>query len=90
MSWVRKCRMRDSPRATVIDRIVTLDKHRLIRPLRVLEVPSMIRIRLDRVCLSLAIRVDQCSGDKVALGHGMGVRKRERVSEDGLNGTPNL
>jgi hypothetical protein len=82
--------MRNPPRATIIDRIIALDKQRLIRPLRILKVPSMIRIRLDSVRLALAVRIDQRSGNKVAVRHGMGVRKGERISEDGLDGTPNL
>jgi hypothetical protein len=50
----------------------------------------MIWIRLDSVRLARAVRIDQRSGNKVAVRHGMGICKGERISEDGLDGAPDL
>jgi hypothetical protein len=82
--------MRNPSCTTIIQRIIALDKQRLIRPLGILEVPTMIWVRFDGVRLSCTIRVDQRSGNKVAVRHGMGIRKGKRISEDGLDGTPDL
>jgi hypothetical protein len=82
--------MWNPPRATIIHGIITLDKEWLIRPLSILKVPSMIRVRPDCVRLALAVWIDQCGGNEVAVWHGMGVCKTEWISEDGLDGTPNL
>jgi len=90
MRWILKRTMRNPPRAAVINGIITLNKQRLIRSLRILKVPPMSRIWLDGVRLAFAVRVDQCSGDEVTVGHGMGVCKGERISEDGFDGTPDL
>jgi hypothetical protein len=82
--------MWNPPCATIIQRIVTLDKKRLIRPLSILEVPSMIRIWLNRVCLAFTVRINERSWNKVALWHGMGIRNGEWIFEDGLDGAPDL
>jgi hypothetical protein len=50
----------------------------------------MIWVRFDGVRLTRTVRVDQRSGNKVAVRHGMGIRKGKRISEDGLDGTPDL
>lgn len=75
MSWIRKCSMRNPSRATIIDRIITFDEQWLIGPLAILEVPPMVRIRLNSVSLAFAVGVDQRCGDKVALGRGMCIGK---------------
>lgn len=90
MSRILKRRMRDPPRAPIIERIVAFDEQRFIGLLRVLEVPPMVRIRLDGVRLALAVWVDQRCGDEVAVWHGVCVGNGERISEDGLDGTPDL
>jgi hypothetical protein len=68
MSWIHKRRMRNSPLATIIQRIIALDEQRLIMPLRIFKVPSMVRIRLDRVRLALAVGIDQRSGTRSLSG----------------------
>lgn len=90
MRRIRERSMRNAPRAAVIDRVIALDEQRLVGPLRILEVPSVAWIRLDGERLALAVWVDQRSGDKVAFRHGVGVCEGERVSEDRLDGAPNL
>jgi hypothetical protein len=90
MSRIHKSSMRNPSCTAVIQRIIALDKQRLIRPLGVLEVPTMVRIWLDCVRLSRAVRIDQRSRNKVAVRHGMSVRQGERISEDGLDGAPDL
>jgi hypothetical protein len=90
MSWIRERTMRDSLGPTIIDRIITLDKQDVIRLLSILKVPSMTRVGFDSPRLINAIRINPCSGDKVALRYRIGVRNTERISEDGLNRTPNL
>jgi len=82
--------MRNPSCTTIIQRIIALDKQRLIRPLGILEVPTMIWVRLDCVRLARAIRVDQRSWNEIAVRHGMGVRQGERISEDGLDWAPDL
>jgi hypothetical protein len=82
--------MRNPPRTTIINRIITLNEQRLIGPLGILKVPTMIWIRLHSISFALTVWIDQCSGDKITVRHGMGVRKGKRISEDGLDGTPNL
>ena len=90
MSRIHKRSMRNPSCKTIIQRIITLDKQRLIRPLGILEIPTMIRVWFDCVRLSRTVRVDQRSGNKVAVRHGMGVRKGKWISKDGLDGTPDL
>jgi hypothetical protein len=82
--------MRDPPRPSIINRIIALNKQRLIRPLRILEVPAMARIRLDDVRLAAPVGVDQCGRDEVAVGDGVRVGEGEGVAEDGFNGAPDL
>jgi hypothetical protein len=90
MSKIHKRSMRNPSCTTIIQRIKALDKQRLIRPLGILEVPTMIWVRFDGVRLTRTVRVDQRSGNKVAVRHGMGIRKGKRISEDCLDGTPDL
>jgi len=90
MSRIGKRSMRNPPRATIINRIVALDKKGLVRSLCVLEVPPMAWIRLDGVRLAFAVGIDQRGGDEVAVRHGVGVCESERISEDGLDGTPDV
>ena len=58
MRRIHKRCVRDPPRAPIVERIVALDEDRFIGPLRVLEVPLVARIRLDRVRLAFAVWVD--------------------------------
>jgi len=90
MSRVLKRGMRDPPRTTIINRIITLNEKRLVRPLRVLEIPTMIRVRLHGVGLAFAVWIDQGGWDEVAVGDGIGVCEGEGISEDGFDGTPDL
>lgn len=90
MNRVHKSSMRNPSCTTIIQRIIALDKQRLIRPLGILEVPTMIWIWLDSVRLARAVRIDQRSGNKVTVRDGMGIRKGKRISEDGLDWAPDL
>jgi len=90
MSRVRKRSMWNPPRDTVGDGIIALDEKRLVRSLRVLEVPLVLGIRLDSVGLAVTVWVNQRGGNEIALVYGIGVREGEGVSEDGLDGTPNV
>lgn len=82
--------MWDSLGPTIIDRIITLNKQDFIGFLSILKVPSMTSIGFDSPRLINTIRVNPCSGNKVTLRYGIGVRNAERISEDGLNRTPNV
>lgn len=64
--------MRHPPRPPIIHRVVALDKQRLVGPLRVLEVPLVLCVGLDRVRLAGAVGVDERDGDEVAVGDGVG------------------
>jgi len=55
-----------------------------------LEIPLMLRVRFDRVRFTRAVRIDQGSRDKIAIWHGMRVRKGEWISGDRLDGAPHL
>lgn len=90
MRRIRKRTVRNSLGPTVIGRIITLDKQDFVGLLRILKVPSVIRVGLDRPCLVDAIRIDACGRNKVAFGYGMGVGNAEWISEDGLDWSPNL
>lgn len=90
MLRILKRRMRNPPRAPIIHRVEALNKQRLIRALRILEVPAMRRVGLDGVRLAGAVGVDEGDGDEVAVGDGVGVGEGEGVFEDGLYGTPDL
>jgi hypothetical protein len=58
MRRIHKRCVRNPPRAPIVKRIVALDEQWFIGPLRVLEVPLVARVRLDRVRLALAVWVD--------------------------------
>lgn len=90
MSRIDKCCMRNSPCTAVVQRIIALDEQRLIRSLCVLKVPSMIRISLNSISLTFAVRIDQCSGHKVAVRNRMRVRECQRISKDSLDRAPDL
>jgi hypothetical protein len=90
MSRIHKSSMRNPSCTTIIQRIIALDKQRLIRPLSILEIPTMIWIWLDSVRLARAVRIDQRSGNKVAVRNGMSIRKGKRISENGLDWAPDL
>jgi len=90
MGCIRECTVRDSLGPTIIDRVITLDKQDFIGLLSVLKVPSMIRIGFDSPSLVFTIRINTCSGNKVALRYRSGVCNTERISEYSLDRTPNL
>jgi len=87
---IHKRRMRDPPRAPIINGIVTLDEQRLVGPLRVLEIPLVVGVGLDGVGLALAVGVDQLGGDEIGVGYGVSVGQGEGVSEDGFDGAPDI
>lgn len=69
---ILKRRMRHPSRAPIIHRIKALDKQRLVGPLRVLEIPLVLRVGLDSVRLAGAVGVDERDGDEIAVGDGVG------------------
>ena len=82
--------MRYPPRAAIVKRVVALNQRYLVRALRILVIPSMVRVGSDRVCLARTIWVDQCYTDEVAFRNGLRVGHAERVLEDGADGAPDL
>jgi hypothetical protein len=90
VSRVLKRSMRDPPRTTIINRIITLDEKRLVRSLSILEVPAMVWVWLHCVGLAFAVGIDQGGWDEVAIRDGIRVCESEGVSEDGLDWTPDL
>ena len=78
------------PPGAILEGIIALEEQRLVGLLSILEIPPMVRVRLHHPRLVSAVWIHPCSGNEVAVGHGTGVCDRERVPEDGLDGTPNL
>jgi hypothetical protein len=56
----------------------------------VFEIPPVIRIRLDSVCLAFAVWVYQLRCNEIAVGHRMSVGEGQRVSQNCLNWAPDL
>jgi len=71
-------------------RIKTLDQRDLVRPLRILEVPPVIRVGSHGVRLAFARGVDESHADEVRVGDGVGVCDGEGVFEDCFYGAPDL
>lgn len=82
--------MRDPPRAAIVQGVVALDQSNLAWRLSVLEVPPMLGIWLDSICLAAAIGIHQRSTDKVAVRHRVCIRKRKWIFEYCLDGAPDL
>lgn len=73
-----------------LSRIKTLDERDLVRPLRILEIPSVVWVRFDRVRLALASRVDQPHADQVRVRNRVAVGDGEGVLIDCLDWAPDL
>lgn len=87
---VRKRRMRHTPRPTINLRIKALNQRHQIRSLRISVIPLNIRIGLDGIRLAFPVRVDELDGYKIAIWDGVRVCYRQRISEDCLDGTPDI
>jgi hypothetical protein len=90
MCGIHKSRVRNSPGASIVQRIVALNQQRLIGPLGVLVVPPVAGARAHGVRLAFAVGVDQLGGNEIRVGNGIRVGRRERVPEDGLDRAPDL
>lgn len=82
--------VRNSPRTTVIPRVKALDQSHLIWSLAVLIVPSMSRIWLDSICLTLSIGVDQGGTDKIGVWDRMSISDTQRILVYGLDWAPDV
>lgn len=65
MPRINNSRMRNPPRPSIRLRIKTLNEQRLIRSLRILEIPPMRFVRFHRERLPLAIGIDEFLDDEV-------------------------
>lgn len=81
--------MRD-PSCNGVVSVIDLDEHGLVRPLPVLEVPSVSRVRKHSKDLFLMVRVNHIGGYEVSVRHAIGVSYRQWVFEDGLQRPPDL
>lgn len=82
--------MRRAPRRHRRVRVEALDQQHLVRPLPVLEVPPVARVRLDRPRLVPVARVDDGRRDEVRVRDRGRVSYGQGVFEDGLDGAPEL
>lgn len=82
--------MRHPSRPPIRLGVKTLDQSHQLRRLPIPEEPLDPWIRLDRVRLSLTIRIDQLHRHEVAVWHGVRVRHGEGIFQDGLDRTPDV
>ena len=90
MTRILKRSMRYPPRPTIKLTIKALDQGHLIRPLPILEVPPMLLIWPDSVRLALTVGIDELDSHQVAVWDRVCVCDRERVTEDPLDGAPDV
>lgn len=82
--------MRVPPGAAIGDRIEILEQHWLVRALRILVVPHVVRVFLACNLLINGVGIDHCYRNKVLVVHRACITNSERVFQDGLNGAPYL
>jgi hypothetical protein len=87
---VHKCSMGDTPSAAIRLGIKALDESHNVGRLAVPEIPLVLRIGLDRIRLSLTIRVDQLGAKKIAIRDRMSIRDSQWTFINGFNWTPNV
>lgn len=90
---VHKRRVRDPPRPPVRLCIKALDQQHLLGRQAALVVPAVRVVvpNLQRLAAAgLRLGVDEACGDKVCVGHGVGVRDGEGVALHGRDGPPDV
>lgn len=87
---VNKGSVRYTTSSSINLRIKALDKSHQVRSLAIAVIPLDIRIRLDAICLTLTVRVNESDRYKVAIWDGVCICHSQWVLQDGLDWTPDV
>lgn len=88
--WVNKGSVRHTTGSSINLRIKAFNKSHQIRSLAIAVIPLNIRIWLDAICLTLAVRVNESDRYKVTIRDGVCICHGQWVLQDGLDWTPDV